>query len=109
MSDFMQPEITVKQGGWSVDGEAGTDFVPDEVCGNLASADFPTHIGDVYNPNGNGRNYWRYLSQYCENRKPTSIERVRGYFARLSAPGYMDCTAWACYATKREAMAALRG
>ncbi len=36
------------------------------------------------------------------------IETITGWFARLSAPGYMDCTEWqGPYDSKDEAIAAL--
>lgn len=34
---------------------------------------------------------------------PISYERVTGYGARLSAPGYLDCTDWTVFDTEREA------
>lgn len=32
-----------------------------------------------------------------------SIQTIRGWGARFSAPGYMDCTEWVVFATKKEA------
>lgn len=32
------------------------------------------------------------------------IETLMGYGARLSAPGYLDCTDWGIFSSKREAM-----
>lgn len=31
-------------------------------------------------------------------------EMVKGYGARLSAPGYLDCTSWAVFDTEQEAI-----
>jgi hypothetical protein len=44
------------------------------------------------------------LIQYCED-KPHEYTVVQGWFARYSAPGYLDCTNWVgpC-ATEQEAI-----
>lgn len=34
---------------------------------------------------------------------PDSLEVIEGWGARLSAPGYMDCTDWSVFATESEA------
>ena len=34
---------------------------------------------------------------------PDSLEVIDGWGARLSAPGYMDCTDWSVFATESEA------
>ena len=36
-------------------------------------------------------------------------ERKTGWVARMTAPGYMDCTEWTAHATKEEARAYLTG
>lgn len=33
-----------------------------------------------------------------------SVKRITGYGARLSAPGYMDCTDWCVFETEKEAV-----
>jgi len=41
---------------------------------------------------------------YMESEHGPVIEEETGWFARLSAPGYMDCTEWAGpFATEEEA------
>lgn len=35
------------------------------------------------------------------------IEVKEGFLARMSAPGYMDCTDWTAHATEKEALAYL--
>lgn len=37
------------------------------------------------------------------NRGDNVLERMTGYGARLSAPGYMDCTSWSVHKTVAEA------
>ena len=34
------------------------------------------------------------FDEYCETGTPIEIDCVFGYFARMSAPGYTDCTEW---------------
>ena len=46
------------------------------------------------------------IRPYVEG-KPLSWENVKGYGARLSAPGYLDCTEWTVFDTEEEANAYL--
>jgi len=79
ISGFMQPQI--EHGAWwMVDGNCGIDYIPADFCG----AD---EIGD-------------FVESTHFYGKP---EIVIGYGARLSAPGYMDCTEWCVFATEQEA------
>ena len=43
------------------------------------------------------------IAQYCEG-EPQSWENVEGYGARLSAPGYLDCTEWTVFDTPEKAI-----
>lgn len=111
MDQFMQPEITTKQRGWRVETrDNGTCFVPGDVYGVpdwLAygvplAPEFSHPCGDVFEMLRMG--IVDYLPATCVE----SIEVCEGYFARLTAPGYMDCTEWTCYKTHREARDALK-
>ena len=112
MSDFMQPEITVKQSGWQVETrDAGTCYLPGDIVsvpdwlaiGRPIDASMETKTEtDLF------ANLVRELGNYVGGRRIESIGVCRGYFARLSAPGYLDCTEWCCYSTVREARAALK-
>lgn len=106
MSDFMQPEITVKQLGWQVETrDAGTCFVPGDV------APIPEWLKpgvQIDQDTGPFQLLLDHVSDYCEGTRIESIEVCQGYFARLSAPGYLDCTEWCCYSTIREARDALK-
>ena len=87
----MQPEIIY--GEWyEIDGDCGTEFVPADIVGDL--------------PDG-GHDRWGApppkLADYLESRRIVSWQRIAGYGARMSAPGYLDCTAWAVYETEEEA------
>jgi hypothetical protein len=46
------------------------------------------------------------IQPYVEDT-PQSWENIKGYGARLSAPGYLDCTDWTVFDTKEEAIAYL--
>lgn len=102
----MQEQITEKQRGWSVETrDAGTCFVPEDVHGvpdYLATGKAIDSHDMIF------ESLCAFLRDYIEGRDILSIEVCEGYFARLSAPGFLDCTEWACYKTKREARGALR-
>ena len=62
-------------------------LIPESVCG---SNQVPDNIES--------------FSEYCECGVPVEIESVFGYFCRLSAPGYLDCTEWSGeFETEKEA------
>jgi hypothetical protein len=83
---FMSYEITRKQDWWKVE-DNGTNFYP---CEYFSKA-------EVYK-----------LHDLVEDEDEGElIEQIKGYGARLSAPGYLDCTEWGVYDTKAEAKAAL--
>lgn len=46
----------------------------------------------------------REIAPYVQGTVIGSIEIVRGFGARLSAPGYLDCTEWSVFKTASEAM-----
>jgi hypothetical protein len=79
---FMQRQITKKREWWEVDGTCGTEFFDKE--------DFTE---DEARENYSGE-VW-------------TVESRTGHGARLSAPGYMDCTEWSVFDTVAEAQAYL--
>lgn len=82
IGDFMQPEIV--QGDWyNIDGDNGIESYPAEYF-YLADC-----IEDYENMSG---------SEVWESKT------VTGYGARLSAPGYLDCTEWSVFETELEAI-----
>lgn len=104
---FMEAEITEKQTWLEIDGNCGTEFIPcdvadltDEEIGAFNETADDTTPGWMPIPSA--------IRDYCESRTAVQIDRVTGYGVRLSAAGYMDCTEWSVYATKREALAAAR-
>ncbi|MEK6832731.1 MAG: hypothetical protein AABY32_01675 [Nanoarchaeota archaeon] len=44
------------------------------------------------------------IKQYIEGNEIWTVEVTDGYGARLSAPGYMDCTEWSVFETEQEAI-----
>ena len=82
-------------GRWiMVDGPCGIDAIPfDVVFSNTSKKTLHPTFNDV--------------REYTENKEAWSIEIRDGYGARLSAPGYMDCTSWTVYDTEDAAKVAL--
>lgn len=77
--EFMQPEIV--HGDWhSIDGNMGIEVFPAEYF-SLEEAQENYSSGDIW-----------------------EAETVTGYGARLSAPGYMDCTEWSVFALESDAI-----
>lgn len=90
---FMEAQLTDKEWWYEVDGPNGREFIPESVTGRVdLSAGFDS-----------GSEVPASLRDYCENRTAYSIGRVFGYGVRSSAPGYMDCTPWSVYTSKRDA------
>ena len=85
---FMQPEI-YKDRAYIVETTHGTGVVPWKLVGNVKEMD--------------------YLEDYLEGAPYDDQELVikEGYLARMSAPGYLDCTEWSIHDTEEEALAYL--
>ena len=79
---FMQPEVW-HGSCWKVDTDNGIELYPCDYFDSFSVADMTD----------------------CDE---DDIERVTGFFARLSAPGYLDCTEWSGpFKTEAEARAYL--
>lgn len=93
MTSFMQPDVQ-QFAAYQIDTTCGIEIVPTAVVG--------CH-GDSVSPDT--------LTDYLEGEPLDSdepAEKVAGWFSRLSAPGYMDCTDWSGpYPTRDAAKAAL--
>lgn len=86
---FMKPEV-FHGAYYSVETSAGTEVVPQEVCGNP----------------GTNLDLRDYLEGYPD--EPGEKPEIRnGWLGRMSAPGCLDCTDWAVYATEQQARDAL--
>lgn len=102
---FMEHEITGKQLWYVIDGNRGIDYMPAEYVNFLKSVPMGRSIDDSY-----PRLFaalCKAVRDYTENTYIDTIEVIAGYGARLSAPGYMDCTEWSIFNTPEEAQAYL--
>jgi len=99
MSNFMQHQVTGSQNWLRVETTHGTEFVSisdtslfvrdsETLTHPMSDADRDATIEEI--------------RPYVEG-KPQSWENIKGYGARLSAPGYLDCTEWAVFDTREEA------
>jgi hypothetical protein len=88
---FMQPTMTDRQLVYEVDTTHGIFFVP----------------ADVFNFSDDPEALAKELHNFVEG-EVENVQRRYGYLARMSAPGYMDCTDWIFGTNKRELMRELR-
>lgn len=85
MSDFMQREIEF--GDWyEIDTRNGITVIPADIVGDAPTAAEVLQYLDVF----------RESDVY-------KITKRTGFGARLSAPGYLDCTEWSVFDTEKEA------
>jgi hypothetical protein len=100
---FMQRQITRKQTWIKVETTHGTEFLDAVSLGlNLRDSQTATHpLTDKERETAISK-----LSDCCEGTVQ-EWGTIRGYGARLSAPGYMDCTEWSIFDTELEAEAYL--
>ena len=85
----MQPQIVGPTEWWQVETTDGTCWVQCEFVGreNVKAVDLLD-----------------YLPEGCHDTQDImNWEFFSGYGARLSAPGYTDCTDWTCFDTQQEA------
>lgn len=102
MANFMQRQVTGLENWLRVETTHGTEFVRiADVTLFLRDSETVTH------PMSDDRaSTIKKIQPYVEGN-PQSWENVKGYGARLSAPGYLDCTEWTVFDTKEEAEAYL--
>ena len=110
MTQFMKPQIEF--GEWlEVDGACGIEAVPADLVyvpkWMIPDLDYET---DCIEEDSDLRNVLDALEDFIESNLDdvTSIQLIEGYGARLSAPGYMDATAWTVFKTREEAEEFLR-
>lgn len=85
---FMKAQITGPSYWWEIDTRAeGTICIPEDLVGkeNITIESFKDYVGTT---DSDDINDW---------------ELKFGYGARLSAPGYMDCTEWCVFDSEEEA------
>ena len=84
---FMQPQI-YKGEYFAVDTTCGTEIVPCDVVGRTIAV----HVEALLN----------YLEGTpCDPEETCEVKT--GWLARMSAPGYLDCTSWSVYRTESDA------
>jgi len=99
MSNFMQRQITVLQNWLKVETTHGTEFVSvADTSLFVRDSETLTHpMTDVERAETVAK-----VRTYTDG-EPQSWENIKGYGARLSAPGYLDCTEWTVFDTEEEA------
>jgi hypothetical protein len=78
--------VAEKLAAYHVETENGTEIVPETVCGALRNEACLTPYESVEN--------LAALEPYLEGSRVESVERREGWYGRLSASGYLDCTEW---------------
>ena len=96
---FMQKQITNRQAWIQVETSVGTEFIDAVSLGlNIRDSQNATHELTAKER----ESIISKLSPYCEGTI-REWETIRGFGARLSAPGYLDCTIWSVFDTVEEA------
>jgi hypothetical protein len=99
MSNFMQRQITGLQNWLRVETTQGTEFVESASLSLFVrNSDCPSQpLTDDEREQTIAE-----IQPYVEGT-PQSWENIKGCGARLSAPGYLDCTEWTVFDTEDEA------
>lgn len=99
---FLEAQLTDKQWWLYVDGNIGGEYIP----ADLFNVNDVRAILDDGEGEGWEDKLLAIVGDYLENTRISSAELIHGYGVRSSAPGYMDCTSWSVYTSKREAVKA---
>lgn len=95
----MMPEITNCQKWIVVVGPMGNEFIPLDVWAKQ-------EVQKVLNSlavEETQSTFSKWLCAYTENSEAWHLRLIEGYGARLSAPGYIDCTEWCVLENENEA------
>lgn len=101
---FMEAEVTDKMYWLAIDGNCGTEYIPQD----LFSLERVKAIIDGPDDDEYAEKVLAIVQDYTDNTEAYSAELIFGYGVRSSAAGYLDCTPWSVYTNKREALAAAR-
>lgn len=101
---FMQPQVTGRQKWIEMAGDDGIFWLSYDALSRDEMAFAESVSGDA---NADPADLEAELGEYYPG-KLLGVEVVEGYGARLSAPGYMDCTDWTVFETQEEAEAYLK-
>lgn len=98
----MMPQI-MKETWMEIDGPEGTEYIPlDEWAKKKVNDHFSAlESGNKDHP------FVKWLTERTINAYFYTHRVFDGFGARLSAPGYMDCTEWCAFDTEEEARAYL--
>jgi len=103
---FMNPEVTNKMEWLAIDGN-GIEYLPEDIV----DADRIRKLLKIEDAEAKElvmeHIIWPMIKDYVRVHDIAaidSVEVITGYGVRLSAPGYLDCTEWEVYASKREAL-----
>ena len=105
---FMHPAIEHGE-YFEVETENGTEIVPADVVCRLPFA-VKFEAGGHWDASEDVPGWdalERAISPYVEGSSIQTISPKIGWLARMSAPGYMDCTDWTAHDSEAEAMAYL--
>jgi len=99
MSNFMQRQVTGLQNWVKVETTHGTEWVSvTETSLFVRDSETATHPMSEQERAETAAKIHTYTEGMLQ-----SWENVKGYGARFSAPGYLDCTEWAVFDTEDEA------
>jgi hypothetical protein len=81
---------------YHVETNCGTEIIPEDCCGK-APDELTSNL------------YTDFFADYIEGSHVESYDRHEGWYARLSAPGYLDATEWhGPFDTEAEALASVK-
>lgn len=100
---FMQQQIT--HGDYfAIDTDQGTEYVPAGITGLVA---VPEELNTTLDEDhANWPTMLAALHIYCMGTI-VEVTPKTGWLARMSAPGYMDCTDWSPFGSEEEAVKGL--
>ena len=103
MTNFMQRQVTGNENWLQAETTQGTEFIRiADTSLFVRNSDCPSQ---PLTDNEREKTIDK-IRNYVEGT-PESWENIKGYGARLSAPGYLDCTEWSVFDTEEEANAYL--
>lgn len=91
---FMQPQVTERTLWIEIDGPCGITAIPFDLVFRGTRAEFEDLDDDARA---------ELVADYYESSTVWRIDVVEGHGARMSAPGYLDCTEWCVFQSVEEA------
>lgn len=98
---FMKPQVYFDQ-YYHVETNIGSEIVPADLISLPFAVNFKA--GGYFDPYHECfPSLARALTPYCEGTSISNVQPRQGFLARMSAPGYLDCTEWSVHATEQKA------